>query len=320
MTEREKLVAVLSLKKLKPFISPRSFPPPSVDGGTRCALEQFRSFTLKQYYIGLSSGANQLTKNAIRNVVTKQTYNKSFSMVKLDGYTSSKCMISTRKTRASQPTMVDLGRMINDLPDLEGKEGKDIIEACLSWYQLRLEEGIEIITDSWHKRFYWCNSGGSHHMAKLCYELHIQDEEWCPTVYIREYSLNLKSLKSLEGKVSIFVVMREKDGFLKDRIYNRLPDNLLKPNILERLGVAVPFSEYGRFPLDIYQLVIIDHSREYSDIIIDLLSEAVEAGLAMSFLVFLKSWVWTSEKRHKSTSNAQVSSGHISSSDDQIVN
>ena len=82
--------------------------------------------------------------------------------------------------------MAELGELINDLKDLEGKSGGDIVSACLAWSELRLHEGISLTTDNWHRRFYWSNAGGSHHMAVLCYELQRQEKELSSNLVFRD--------------------------------------------------------------------------------------------------------------------------------------
>lgn len=290
-SEQSKLEISLSLAVLKPMIHPRSLPQPTVDYGTRAFLELFRHFTIDGYLPGLSKSHHTLVQSALNGLISTEVFTGSFPMEHLHGFTASKSSMSNNRTRGSQPSMADMGKLVDDLRDLEGKTGDSIIEACKSWPELRLKQGIRLSTDSWHKRYYWSNSGGSHHMAVLCHELLRQNKSWTPTVEIREHKLNLSSLKSLEGKVTIFVVMRGENFEGIDQVFLPLPPDLRCEEVRQALGVSVPISPYLQMPFSDYQFVIIDHSRQYADIALTVLQDAITKGLALTFEDFLKGWL-----------------------------
>lgn len=279
------------LGELKPIVHPRHVPIPTVDHGTRCYLELFRHFTLDGYLPGLSRENQDLVQGALNGLIVTETYAARFPMEYLHGFTASKSSMSNNKTRGSRPTMAAMGMLVDDLRDLEGKSGDAIIEACKSWPELRLRSGIRLNTDSWHKRYYWSNSGGSHHMAVLCHELQKQNKSWVPLVEIREHKLELSSLNRLEGKISIFVVMREEHQGGHDQIFMPMPRDLRCDAVRQSLGVSIPISIYYQRPFSDYHFVIIDHSRQYADIATHLLQIAVLEGLAMNFQDFLEAWI-----------------------------
>lgn len=290
LPERLQVASSLKLRSLKPFQFPTDVPAPTVDSDTRCKLEQLREYRLDGYLPGLTDANAALVNEALAGLIEVETYNTRFPMVELDGFTSSKSTMGTNRLRASQPNMAAMGRIVNDLRDLQGKNDGEIIDACLAWEQLRLESGISLLTDDWHKRYYWSNSGGSHHMAVLCYELQRQKKDWSPEVEIRKYSLNLTSLARLGSRVSLFVVMKDRDLYGYEQIFEPLPRLLQGEDVRAKLGVSVPSSVMGPEPLGEYQLVVVDHSQAYSAIALKQIDEALTQRRAMRFRDFLLAW------------------------------
>jgi hypothetical protein len=290
MNERQQLSDSLKVRELQPFVHPRHLSP-TVDYKTRCALEQFSNYTVGGYQPGLTDANRTLIQKALNGLVLERTYTARFSMAYLHGFTNSKCTMSNYSTRSSQSTMAAMGRLVNDLEDLEGKEGDEIIEACLEWKELRLNQGIILNTDNWHKRYYWSNQGGSHHMAVLCYELQRQNKDWSPVVKISEYLLDVNSLDCLAGRVSIYVVMRDSELYGYEQLFELLPESLQHEAVWRGLGVSIPYTSHYLQPFKDYQLVLVDHSRVYADIVEFRLREAVSSGVAMSLNEFLKGWI-----------------------------
>ncbi|MFA0809337.1 DUF6685 family protein [Microbulbifer epialgicus] len=290
-SEGQQLKEKLQLRPLKPFIHPHRTQLPTVDYETRCFLEQFRNFELDGYLPGLSKENWTLTQTALNKLISSRSYRTEFPMAFLHGCMASKSNMSTNPDRASQNSMAAMGRLVNDLRDLEGKNGEDVIKACMAWRELRLSQGIRLVTDNWHKRFYWANSGGSHHMAVLCHELLEQNRSWDPEVEICEYSLNLGCLDKLTNHVSIIVVMRDEELFGGDQIFQRLPKTLSHEDIRVGLGVSVPMPSHYRSPFRDYQMVLVDHSQRHSDLAWAHLKDAVDNGVALHFKDFLTAWV-----------------------------
>lgn len=285
MSERQKVSATLKTIQLKPFRHPRDAPVPTVDLATRMRLEILRSIKLDGFHVGLSDEARALLLSVFGEVVRERVHKAVYPMSHLHGFSASKSTMSTNPERASQRSMADMGALVDDLRDLEGLEGGEIIDACLAWPELRLHHGIRLYTDNWHKRFYWGNSGGSHHMAVLCYELQKQHRDWRPEVEIHEEILDVLPLQRLSKKVSVFVVM---DDNRFRNIFAPLPGSLGQAQ--QKLGVRMqylgtPWESGG------YQLVIIDHSREYSDLCFEQLNSLVDAGFAMRLIDFLLAWI-----------------------------
>lgn len=290
LPERFQVASSLKLRSLKPFDFPPEVPAPTVDSDTRCQLERFREYRLEGYLPGLTDANAALVNESLAGLVQVETYTTRFPMAELDGFTSSKSTMSTNRLRASQPNMAAMGRLVDDLRDLQGKGEGEIIDACLAWGELRLEKGIRLLTDDWHKRHYWLNSGGSHHMAVLCYELQRQKKDWSPEVEIRKYSLDLTSLARLGNRVSLFVVMRDRELYGYEQIFEPLPRLLRGEDVRIKLGVSVPSSVLGSAHLAEYQLVVLDHSQAYSAIALKQIDEALAQGKAMRFRDFLQAW------------------------------
>lgn len=288
--ERLKVIQSLRIRQLPEFIHPHSLPPQTVDFETRCFLENFRQYKCDGYLPGLSDDGRLLVEKALNNLVSEVRYNTIFSMASLHGFTSSKCNMDSYRSRASQSTMADLGRLVDDLDELDGKDGDEIISACKAWGELRLNQGISLVTDSWHRRYYWRNLGGSHHMAVLCYELQRQGKVWEPEVEICEYNLDASSLAGLCGKVSIFVVMRDERLYGYDKVFEPLPSDLCHDGLKRSLGVALPTRRFPGLPFHTYQLVLVDHSRKYAGIALERLNCAVDAGRVMRFDDFVHAW------------------------------
>lgn len=241
---------------------------------------------------GLSAGNEDLVKNTIKNLISVKKYRALFSMADLHGFTASKTSMYTNYIRASQPTMAAMGSLINDLPDLEGKSGIEIIESCMAWDELRLSQGVRLITDNWHKRFYWSNSGGSHHMAVLCYELKRQDRNWLEEVEILEYAMNIASLACLKNRVSIFVAMHDEYQYGYRSIFEDKEEIWQNETIRKELGVSFLLPAYYPAILGNYILILIDHSKAYSEIVFDQLKHlANNQQKIMWFDDFLKAWV-----------------------------
>lgn len=288
MSERQKVASRLKVVNLQPFIHPHDSPAPTVDIDTRCRLERIRDIKLDGYHWGLSNEARSLVIEAFNSTVRERKYTTTFPMSQLHGFTASKSSMSTNRKRASQLTMADMGALVDDLRDLKGLEGSRIIDACMAWSELRLNQGIRLYTDNWHRRFYWGNSGGSHHMAVLCYQLQVQQREWRPDVEIREEVLDTLPLQQLAGKVSVFVVMH--DHLRHGAIFERLPEAMQYGDIQKKLGVTrVHFG--SPWAASAYQLVLVDHSREYSDLSLERLKALVDSGQAMRLVDFLSAWM-----------------------------
>lgn len=290
LPERLQVASSLKLRSLKPFHFPAEVPVPTVDSDTRCQLERFREYRLDGYLPGLTDPNAALVNESLAGLVHVETYTTRFPMADLDGFTASKCTMSTNRLRASQPNMATMGRIVDDLRDLHGKEEGEIIDACLAWGELRLERGIRLLTDDWHKRYYWLNSGGSHHMAVLCYELQRQKKDWSPEVEIRKYSLDLTSLARLGNRVSLFVVMRDRELYGYELIFEPLSRLLQGEDVRIKLGVSVPSSVIGSALLGEYQLIVVDHSQAYSVMALKQINEALAQGKAMRFRDFLQAW------------------------------
>lgn len=287
-SERKQLEIELQLVG-KPLLPPSAVQSPTIFAGTRCELERLRNVKLTGYLPGLSDYARELVTRALEELVEQRIYTTRFPIASLHGCTAGKAIAWPE--RASCGTMAEMGEMVDDLKSLEGKSGGDIISACLDWPELRLDEGIRLLTDSWHQRFYWCNEGGSHHMAVLCHELQKQRKQWRPEVQVSEYSLRLEALNPLSGMVSIFVVMHEPSASGLDQVFKPLQYRRGLSELYDRLGVDVlsPGTEFGS--LSYYDLVIVDHSKKHASLVLRRMREAVAGGSALAFTEFLTGWM-----------------------------
>lgn len=287
MSERQLVDSLLTVSEIKPFAHPAASPLPTVDITTRYPLESIRDIKLNGYYLGLSNDARSLVLEAFRSVVRERVYAATFPMSQLHGFKASKSTMSVNRNRVLQVTMAGMGALVDDLDDLKGLSGPRIIDACMAWKELRINQGIRLYTDNWHRRFYWGNEGGSHHMSVLCYQLQKQGREWTPVVEVHEEVLDVESLNKLTSKISIFVVMNENGVY--GRLFNSLPRRMQQGEIQKKLGVTRVLIG-SRWAANQYALIVVDHSREYSDLSLVRLNVLVESGRAMRFQDFLTAW------------------------------
>jgi hypothetical protein len=287
MSERQLVDSLLTVSEIKPFSHPAASPLPTVDITTRYPLESIRDIKLNGYYPGLSNDARSLVLEAFRSVVRERVYAATFPMSQLHGFKASKSTMSENRNRVLQVTMAGMGALVDDLDDLKGLSGPRIIDACMAWKELRINQGIRLYTDNWHRRFYWGNEGGSHHMSVLCYQLQKQGREWTPVVEVYEEVLDVEPLNKLTSKISIFVVMNENGVY--GRLFNSLPGRMQQGEIQKKLGVTRVLIG-SRWAANQYALIVVDHSREYSDLSLVRLNVLVESGRAMRFQDFLMAW------------------------------
>src|SRR5690554_799381 len=287
LSERAQLEIELRLNG-HPLLHPSEVPTPTILEDTRCELERLRDIEFSGYLPGMSENVRVVIDRSLKALVTDRLYTASFPMATLDGCSASKARY--RPDRAGCATMAELGKLINDLKDLQGKSGEDIVSACLAWPELRLHEGIRLTTDNWHRRFYWSNAGGSHHMAVLCYELQRQEKQWNPEVKIKEFSLNVKALEPINSAASIFVITPKPGSYGLDKVFRPLSYRRNLSELHSRLGVELLSLGTGQGILSRYDLVVVDHSKKYASLSLKRLSEAVAAGYAITFEEFLLSW------------------------------
>lgn len=288
--EKRTIDLQLELTELEAFIHPRSLPMPTVDYESRCRLEDFRSINLDCYLPGLSANGNALLSEVFSSLVTENQYSTKYSMQGLHGFTASKTSMHNNPKRASQPSMAKMGALIDDLEKLKGKVGPEIIQACLQHSELRLKSGIRLLTDNWHRRFYWSNSGGSHHMAVLCYQLERQGREWIADVDVTEQVLNLDGLESIDSRLSIFVgVANPKIRYAK-YLFKRSENHVITNNSFPKLGISLILSPSLSGLLKHYHFIVVDHTMPYSSISLSRCHRAVELGQLVTFRDFLQSW------------------------------
>lgn len=287
LSERAQLEIELRLAG-HPLLHPSEVPTPTILEDTRCELERLRDVEFSGYLPGLSENVRVLVERSLKALVKDRLYTATFPMATLHGCSASKARY--RPDRAGCDTMAELGELINDLKDLEGKSGGDIVSACLAWSELRLHEGISLTTDNWHRRFYWSNAGGSHHMAVLCYELQRQEKQWQPEVEIKEFSLNVEALEPINNVASLFVITPKPGSYGLDRVFKPLNYRQAFSELHSRLGVELLSLGAGQGILSRYDLVVVDHSKKYASLSLKRLSEAVAAGYAITFEEFLLSW------------------------------
>lgn len=286
LSDRTRLGIELRLSN-QPFVPPSSAPAPTILEDTRCELERLRNVELSGYSPGLSENARSIVERTLRSLVKEGSYRAKFPMASLHGCSSSKAR--HRPDRAACSTMAALGALIDDLKDLDGKREGEIVSACLEWRELRLDQGIRLTTDDWHKRFYWSNSGGSHHMAVLCYELQRQEKLWCPEVEIKEFSLNIEALEQVSDTASLFVVTPRPGCYGLDKVFQPMSYRRNFSELRSRLGIELFPLRLGLGILSRYDLVVIDHSKKYASLSLKRLTEAVGAGFAMTLQDFLTS-------------------------------
>lgn len=262
---------------------PRNEFMPTVDASTRFKLESLRDINCS------GSGVVGGVCRTLRELIKEETSSIQFDMTKLHGCLASKSFGDgfhlrgeINSERARQETMVDFGALVNDLKWMETTDRLEVdpIEACKKHHELRLSQGITIITDRWHNRYYWVNSGGSHHMARLCYELRKRNILWTPTVTLKEFRIDFAALNAINGVASLFVIM-DRDGLCKDLLagipsYQRI-------DAAEELGITI----LPRIDGSCYRLVAVDHSKPWSASCLKVMCRLVSENYAAYFEDFL---------------------------------
>lgn len=282
--ERVQLKSHLRVRELAPLqLTPAQA---TVEYSSRWALEHFQWIQIREAMPSLSCGAIDCIHETFRDLVQVRHYNLRYPMARLHGFFHSKSDQQSRPRRVACRSMAEMGAMVNDLYDLKGLEGPQIIEKCRTWYELRLHHGIHLYTDTWHRRFYWSNSGGSHHMAVLCHQLAEQQVDWSPEVKITEYDVDLSKLARLQSKgINAYVIMYNRK-LLGARNLFVLPKHLKHRVVVAELGVAVPDLWFPRTPFNTYQFVFLDQSRRYSEFVLPLMEKQVAQGRAMPIETF----------------------------------
>ncbi len=288
--DREKIQGNLKLNKFYEYIPPKKTPPPTVDASTRYQLERLclkiKSLN-RDNRLNLGQETYQLLLETLKNLTKEVSKEVHFPISNLHGFAASKSCICNNFYLGSQPTMAEFGSMLT-FPDYKNLDQDMIIHKCLMWQESDLNRNIKIFTDNWHKRYYWNNHGGSHHMGFLCYQLQTQNKEWCPLVTLTEYQLDMDSLNLLEGKLSIFVCMHSNE--VRHSIFDfETMYKLGINNISSRLGVHItPMKIRTSILKNEYQLIIIDHSKEFHDFSLNQVNWLVTNGFAACFKDFLK--------------------------------
>lgn len=253
----------------------------TVEYSSRWALEQFQWAHIREAMPSLSRGAVTCIHETFREIVQVRHYNLYYPMARLHGFFNSKSDQQSRPQRVACTSMAEMGAMVNDLKDLKGLEGPQLIEKCKTWYELRLHQGIHLYTDTWHRRFYWNNSGGSHHMAVLCHQLAEQKVDWSPEVKVTEYDVDLTRLARLQSRgISAYVIKYNRKLLGAHNLFV-IPKHLKHRTVVAGLGVAVPDLWVPSFPFNTYQFVFIDQSRRYSQLVLPLMEHQVGQGKAM---------------------------------------
>lgn len=297
LPERQRLMLELRVTA-PPFRPPTEVAQPNVRAESRTDLKALSHGYLSGDVWVLSPRAKDRAQKVLRSLVQEREYQTQFPMSLLHGCTASRSNMHNRPDRIAQDSMAEMGSRVDDLRDLGDRIGIEAIEACLNWDELRLHDGIELLTDNWHKRFYWCNKGGSHHMAVLCRELQAEGKEWYPPVTVREQLLDLEALRGLGDSMSMYMVMKTPNEIGLGHVFGSLDYRQGNTTLRERLGVSAPQVDVISGVIGAYQLVIVDHGRPYASIARSKLDQAVRDGRAMPLRQFLESTIDPKKRLH----------------------
>lgn len=290
LPERQRLM--LELKVIAPpFRTLTEVAQPNVLAESRTDLRALAHGDLSGDFWALSPRAKDRAQKVLRSLVQEREYKTRFPMSLLHGCTASRSSMHSRPDRIAQASMAEMGSRVDDLRDLGNRIGIEAIEACLNWGELRLHEGIQLLTDNWHKRVYWCNKGGSHHMAVLCRELQAEGKEWYPSVTVREQRLDPEALRGLGDSMSMYMVTKTPNEIGLGHVFRSLGYYQGNTTLRERLGVSAPQTDVKSSITNVYQLVIVDHSQRYASIARSKLDQAVREGKAMPLRQFLESTI-----------------------------
>jgi hypothetical protein len=271
--EKLRIRADLKLNPLKLFKHPIDVATPRVFFSSRAKFEDI----VKGQGYNSEPHINQFLDNLI--TITLGTTNLNLRV--LDGVVASKSAATPRfyKLRSGAKNMAEFGGLIEDLSGLEGLSGQDLIHKCLNWPQIRFNQGVNLISDSWHKRTYWDNSGGSHHMGKACYELENQNIDFFVKCSSRHYSFNRKSVDQAESKLGIYVIHHTTQRLFESNDYFSLS---------QLLGITLVRLGDSDGMLGFYEFVFIDRAAKHSDLSIEVMEMLCGEGRAMGIREFIE--------------------------------
>lgn len=280
----------LANNNLMPIDPNLTLPTPTVNSDSRCQFNELRAFTFTNHSsYCMARSVRAKVETVIRCIVTEKITVKPFPMATLSGCSASKSFMSFGKTydrRRETRSMAEFGSLIDDLPRLDGLVGRQIIDKCMTHSDLRLDQGIRVFSDNWHHRTYWQNAGGSHHMAVLCHELLKQGVDWSPQVTFTEYTLDASILNKISDDASLFIISKGVDAW---PLLSGLPE-LRKMDFAERMGIT---HQELRGVFDNYELVVLDHSAEWSDVALQAFAQLEREGKMIAFSDFLNQLVTT---------------------------
>lgn len=219
----------------------------------------------------------------LTNLIKSETYSLSFPLSKLDGFLSSKS-----KNLNGMSNLAEFGSSIvikegdQTLKDLIGLRGKELIEAASRWEGI-LDGVIEIETDSWHDRFYWSNSGGSHHMSVLCRELVNNGIEIEQPASLLRYSIDMLEVLKMKEMYGIFIVNHDLPLLTLSTV-----DNIT--HLYRIMDITVVSMNLNSFDYPTYNLIFIPKSNKLSSIALEAFENYCKEGYAMRFDSFLKAF------------------------------
>lgn len=264
---------------------PRIPQAPTVCKDSRFSLENILNLNRETYTQGLSTRVLSHLLEELPNFAKLEAYEIAFPMSKLDGFAGSKANMITRPERASQASMVNFGRLVDDLTVTQGVSDEIAIERCRDHGQIRLERGVELHYDDWHRRYYWSNSGGSHHMGRLCYLLAKNGLEWHINATVNHWVLDWSALERLSNEAVIFVTGAPKN------LYASTVAMKGRRNFSDELGElgiyrTHTFDERSLYPGT--QFLFFDKTRRFSKIGEQLVMEGVKEGLFVPLRSYLR--------------------------------
>jgi hypothetical protein len=278
-TERYLIRKHLKLKPRIAFIRPSKLKELTsvVDFSRRYRLEGFCE-AYGDVSQNASASAAKEVRSGLAELISEKKRKKMFPVSTLDGAMASKSFSPDHESRRRQLTMADMGALVTDLEGLNGLDSTNKIEACKQHYELRMED-FTVWTDNWYNRFYWANSGGSHHMAVLCNELQKVNLEWHMNATLVKRSFDLSKLEVFNRQYKTYLVPAKRSSLGSSPIES-LPYRVDRTYLLGLMSFRVKGDNH-------YELVVVDTSAKYGSICVDLLEEYVNEGKAMYFHDFI---------------------------------
>ena len=256
----------------------------TIDVRSRLEIEAIKDFSLRASEI--PHHKVMVVSEAVQQSVVAEHSTQLFDLAQLDGMAGGKLLNDSAVIRQAT-TLSEAGRRLV-FPESEGLPIQQAIDTCLAWPELRLEQ-INLLSDDWHRRVYWQNPGGGHHMAKLCQLLKENQMSHTVEVNMLRYRRYPHVVSGISG-ASVFVTEMDAPRSEPDKVFRQpLLAYLLAPALGSKAeyGLTIGHVSNGKQPFVNLGFLVVDHDAKHADITLAALEDGVQKGRLMSYVDWL---------------------------------